>query len=78
MPCCSSLSTVCNYPEVEIQLSIDNRLADLARRDADVVVRATDQPPAHLVGRRVAKIVSAAYAQHGYLDRVGRGQALDT
>ena len=41
------------------------------------MVRATDQPPAHLVGRRIAKIASAAYAQRGYLARVGRGHAFD-
>jgi DNA-binding transcriptional LysR family regulator len=66
-----------SHPEVEVELSIDNRLVDLARRDADVVVRATDKPPPGLVGRRVAKIASAVYAQRGYLDRVGRGHTLD-
>jgi DNA-binding transcriptional LysR family regulator len=66
-----------DFPEVEVELSVDNRFVDLTRRDADVVVRATDQPPAHLVGRRVARVASAAYAQRTYLDRVGRGQALD-
>jgi DNA-binding transcriptional LysR family regulator len=65
------------FPEVELELSIDNRLVDLARRDADVVVRATDKPPPHLVGRRVAKIASCAYAQRSYLDRVGRGLPLE-
>jgi DNA-binding transcriptional LysR family regulator len=59
------------HPEVEVELSIDNRLVDLARRDADVVVRATDEPPPGLVGRRIAKIASAVYAQRGYLDRAG-------
>jgi DNA-binding transcriptional LysR family regulator len=64
------------FPEVEVELSIDNRLADLSRRDADVAVRATDKPPPQLVGRRIAKIASAAYAQRAYLDRVGRGLPL--
>jgi DNA-binding transcriptional LysR family regulator len=64
-------------PDVEIELTIDNRLADLARRDADVALRATDRPPSTLVGRRISKIASAAYAQRGYLDRVGRRQPLD-
>lgn len=69
-------SFAADYPEVEVELSIDNRLVDLARRDADVVVRATDQPPTSLVGRRIAKIASAVYAQRSYLDRVGRGHPL--
>lgn len=65
------------YPEIEIDMSINNRLVDLARRDADVVIRASEKVPDHLVGRRIAKIASAAYAQRAYLDRAGRGRALD-
>lgn len=66
------------FPELEVELSIDNRLVDLARRDADVVVRATDKPPPHLVGRRIAKIASCAYAHRRYLDRVGRARPLES
>lgn len=65
------------FPEVEVQLSIDNRLVDLTRRDADIAVRAADHAPEQLVGRRIAKIASCAYAQRDYLARVGRGRALD-
>jgi DNA-binding transcriptional LysR family regulator len=65
------------FPDVSIALSMDNRLVDLTRRDADVVVRGTDKPPQHLVGRRIAKIASCAYGQRAYLDRVGRGRALE-
>jgi DNA-binding transcriptional LysR family regulator len=64
------------FPQVEVELSIDNRLVDLARRDTDVALRATERPPEQWVGRRVAKMASCAYAQRGYLDRVGRGQPL--
>jgi DNA-binding transcriptional LysR family regulator len=65
------------FPAVEVELSIDNSLVDLTRRDADIVVRATDDPPAHLAGRRIARMASCAYAQRGYLDRVGRGRSLE-
>jgi DNA-binding transcriptional LysR family regulator len=65
------------FPDVNIALSVDNRLVDLARRDADVVIRGTDKPPAHLVGRRVARMASCAYGQRAYLDRVGRGRPLE-
>ena len=64
------------FPEVQIDLSIDNRLIDLSRRDADVVIRATSNPPEHLVGRRVANVAFSAYAHRDYLDRTGRGRAL--
>ena len=65
------------FPEVEVVLSIDNRLADLTRRDADIALRATDNPPPQLVGRFIGKIASAAYAHRSYLARVGRGRPLD-
>jgi DNA-binding transcriptional LysR family regulator len=65
------------FPEVVIAVSLENRLVDLARRDADVVIRGTDKPPQHLVGRRVAKIASCAYGQRAYLDRVGRDRPLE-
>lgn len=64
------------YPDVGIELSIDNRLADLSRRDADVVVRATANPPEQLVGRRVGTIAFCAYAGSAMLDRVGRERPL--
>lgn len=64
------------YPDVDIELSVDNRLVDLARRDADVVVRATHRPPEHLVGRRISKMASCGYAHQAYLDRVGRNRGL--
>ena len=60
------------YPDVQIELSLDNRMADLSRRDADVVVRATGNPPEQLVGRRVGTIAFCAYASTTYLDRAGR------
>jgi DNA-binding transcriptional LysR family regulator len=64
------------YPDVEIELSIDNRLVDLIQRHADVAIRATDSAPGHLVGRFVGKIASAVYASRAYLDRAGRGLSL--
>ena len=66
------------FPEVEVILSIDNRLVDLTRRDADIALRATDNPPPKLVGRFISKIASAAYAHRGYLGRVGRGRPLES
>lgn len=64
------------YPDVEIELSIDNRLVDLIRRHADVAIRATDAAPGDLVGRFVGKIASAVYASRAYLDHAGRGLSL--
>jgi DNA-binding transcriptional LysR family regulator len=64
------------YPDVEIELSIDNRLVDLIQRHADVAIRATESAPEHLVGRCVGKIASAVYASRAYLERAGRGMSM--
>jgi len=65
------------FPDIYIDLSLDNQMADLSRRDADVVVRATSNPPDNLVGRRVADLAFCAYAHRDYLDRAGRQRPLD-
>lgn len=64
------------YPEIQIEVSINNRLIDLTRRDADVAIRAADQAPEHLIGRRISRTASAAYAHRSYLKRAGRSRAL--
>ena len=64
------------YPGVRLDLSVSNQVVDLTRRDADVVVRATRQPPEHLVGRSVARIGFASYATPAFLERWGAGRPL--
>lgn len=50
------------HPSLEFDLHTGNELASLTRRDADIAVRATKRPPAHLVGRRLGPIRVALYA----------------
>jgi DNA-binding transcriptional LysR family regulator len=42
------------YPDIRLDILIGNQPANLARRDADVAIRASDSPPETLVGRRAA------------------------
>ena len=65
------------HPGVTLAISANNQVVDLTRRDADVVIRVTATPPPHLVGRSVGHIAFASYATPTYLDRAGRGLALD-
>ena len=51
------------YPEVRLDLVLSNQALNLARRDADVAIRATDDPPETLVGRRAANIGWALYGR---------------
>jgi DNA-binding transcriptional LysR family regulator len=64
------------YPDVNLDVALNNRQVDLARRDADIVIRATSAPPDHLVGRSVGHVNAAAYASTAYLDANGRGMPL--
>ena len=64
------------YPGVSLNLSANNQMVDLTRRDADVVIRATATPPDHLVGRSVGRIGFASYAAPAYFDAQGRGRPL--
>ena len=49
-------------PSIRLDVVTGNAVLNLSRRDADVAVRATDNPPDTLVGRRVARIAWALYA----------------
>lgn len=42
------------YPEIEIDLRLNQQLADLDRGDADVVLRATNDPTEEYIGHNVA------------------------
>lgn len=56
------------YPEIELELVIANALANLSQRDADIAIRATRQPPEHLVGIRLGTLAAAVYASKAYLE----------
>jgi DNA-binding transcriptional LysR family regulator len=51
------------YPEIRLDIVLGNPALNLSKRDADVAVRATDDPPETLVGRRIATIAWAIYGQ---------------
>ena len=52
------------YPKIELRIDSTATLADLERRQADVVVRITDSPKPSLVGRRFGRFAYALYARH--------------
>jgi DNA-binding transcriptional LysR family regulator len=53
------------YPEITVELAVDNRMLNLTRREADIAVRPTRRPPETLAGRRIAGLASAVYAAAG-------------
>lgn len=51
------------HPEIQLNFVLDNTPLSLTRRDADIAIRATANPPDGLVGRRVASIRWAIYGR---------------
>jgi DNA-binding transcriptional LysR family regulator len=50
------------HPDILIELTLSNAMANLTRRDADIAVRPTPEPPETLVGRRLCDIAHAVYS----------------
>ncbi|MFT4582006.1 MAG: DNA-binding transcriptional LysR family regulator [Gammaproteobacteria bacterium] len=62
------LRTFCDrYPDIELELLPSLSVADLARQEADIALRFTQQPDASLIGRKLATVANAGYASHEYL-----------
>ncbi|MFC5067203.1 LysR family transcriptional regulator [Flaviflagellibacter deserti] len=49
------------YPDIRLDIAIGNEAINLSRRDADIAIRATAQPPETLVGRRIATVIWGIY-----------------
>lgn len=65
------------YPEIELEVVVDNNPANLSRREADVVLRVTRHPPQTLVGRRIARHVFPVYGAPALIERIGADSPLD-
>ncbi|MCP8939038.1 LysR family transcriptional regulator [Alsobacter sp. SYSU M60028] len=60
------------YPDIRLDVVISNAALNLSKRDADIAVRPTDNPPETLVGRRVASLQWALYGRRSeFGDAVG-------
>jgi len=55
------------YPELAIELNLSTETVSLSKREADIAVRASAQPPPNLVGRKVGRINFAVFAAESYL-----------
>ncbi|NUO49354.1 MAG: LysR family transcriptional regulator [Polyangiaceae bacterium] len=54
------------HPAIRIRLHVTNANVDLARREADIALRATNAPEENLVGRKLTSIAFAVYASKSY------------
>lgn len=71
VPLCAKFRTL--YPEITIDLVTGNQMLNLSRRDADVAIRPSVNPPEELHGRRIGSIALAPYASRSYLAATGGG-----
>jgi DNA-binding transcriptional LysR family regulator len=52
-----------SYPDIELEVVISNQVQSLSKREADIAIRPTRNPPETLVGRRIDTIEQAIYGQ---------------
>lgn len=52
-------------PDIQLELVIGNDMANLSKRDADIAVRPSAQPPEELIGRKVGPLAFAVYQLKG-------------
>lgn len=65
------------HPNVVIELTVSNQMADLLRRDADIAVRMVRPKQKALLAKRVGKIVLGFHAHRRYLERYGYPERLE-
>jgi DNA-binding transcriptional LysR family regulator len=56
------------YPGIQLKINDSIQVFDLSRREADVALRLTHEPPEHLIGRCLGNMHQAAYATYAYLE----------
>jgi DNA-binding transcriptional LysR family regulator len=60
------------HPQLRLEITARNELANLTQREADVALRATTRAPAHLVGRPLGPIRAAVFIARTAAPRKGR------
>jgi DNA-binding transcriptional LysR family regulator len=64
-------------PGIVVELILSNQALNLSRRDADIAIRLTNDPPETLVGRRICTARWSVYGQRDLIARLG-ADATDT
>ena len=65
------------YPELKIDLILEERVLDLPMREADVAIRMKEPSQVDLVRRRLMKVNMRLYATQAYLDEKGEPSCLE-
>lgn len=59
------------YPEIKVELWISNLEFNMSNRQADIAIRATNNPPEHLIGRQISSIKWSVYTGRTYKNKHG-------
>jgi DNA-binding transcriptional LysR family regulator len=65
------------YPDLKIDLMLEERVLDLPMREADVAIRMKEPSQADLIRRRLMTIRMRLYATQDYLDTAGEPSKVD-
>lgn len=65
------------YPELKIDLILEERVLDLPMREADVAIRMKEPSQADLVRRRLMNVNMCMFATQSYLDDFGTPESFD-
>ncbi|MFT5306597.1 MAG: DNA-binding transcriptional LysR family regulator, partial [Chitinophagales bacterium] len=65
------------HPDVELEIIADTTIRDLSKRESDIALRATKNPPEHLLGRQVATMRFAPFAMPELIERQGAGTPIE-
>lgn len=64
-------------PEIVLEVGTTSQSVNLTRREADIAVRVINNPPEHLVGRRVGEILMPVYGSRSVLGEEGGADDTD-
>lgn len=65
------------YPNLKLELMLEERLLDLQMREADVAIRMKEPSQADLIRRRIMEVRIRLYASKGYLARAGVPETIE-
>ncbi len=58
------------YPDIKLDIDCSYELADMNKREADLAIRVTNDPPDNLIGRRVLSVAKSAYVSRELWKRI--------
>ena len=64
------------YPQVQLEIEASSEVANLNRREVDVAIRFTNNPPELLVGQRLSSRSYGAFASEAYLQQLQENPGL--